>query len=78
VTFVEIAGQRVGLSGIYELSRGWRKMGLVPSSLSAAEVLAGVRKKNYMIATLVDPYAEASRIRGSAWLTLQAGGGGTC
>ena len=78
VTFVEIAGRRVGLTGIEELFRGWQKSGLEPSSLSAAEVLAGVRNKNYESTAVEDLYVEALRIRYSAWLKVQAGGEWTC
>jgi hypothetical protein len=48
----------VGLSGIEELFAQWRASGLQPE-LSDREILAGLRRRNYVSRTVETEYAAA-------------------
>jgi len=78
VTFVEIAGRRVGISGAEELYGGWLQAGRDPAGLSDEEVLAGLRESNYVGSSVEGAYAEAIRSAYSRWRTRigQPAGGG--
>ena len=78
VTFVDIAGRRVGISGAKELYRGWLEAGRDPAGLSDEEVLAGLRESNYVGSSVEGAYAEAIRSAYSRWRTRigQPAGGG--
>ncbi len=67
VTFFEILGQRVGISGAQELFRRWLQAGREPAGLSPAEVLAGVRERNYVSALAERAYVEAVRSAYACW-----------
>jgi len=59
VSFLEAMGQRVGISGAQELFRRWLQAGREPAELQAAEVLAGVRERNYVNSAAGGVYVEA-------------------
>jgi len=66
--FVEVLGQRVGLSGIEELFKRWHETGREPSELSITEVLTTIREKNHISETVEYAYVEAVRTYYAAWL----------
>jgi hypothetical protein len=67
VTFLRVLGQRVGVSGAEELFRRWLQAGRQPGGLSAEEVLAGVRERNYVSTAAEDAYVEAIRTAYARW-----------
>jgi hypothetical protein len=67
VSFLQVLGQRVGISGAEELFRRWLQAGRQPAGLSAEEVLAGVRERNYVSAAVEGAYVEAIRAAYAIW-----------
>jgi len=67
VSFLEIQGQRVGISGAEQLFRAWQAAGREPADLQAAEILAGLRDRNYVSAAAEGPYVEAARAAYACW-----------
>ena len=68
VMFIEILGQRVGLSGAEDLFSRWRTTDRKPSDLSNKEILTGLREKNYVSQAVESSYTEAVRTCYAAWL----------
>jgi hypothetical protein len=68
VTFIEVLGQRVGLSGTEELFSRWGSAGWEPSDLTATQVLSGLRDRNYVGEAVEEQYVEAVRARYAYWL----------
>ncbi|UCF98355.1 MAG: hypothetical protein JSV89_02185 [Spirochaetaceae bacterium] len=66
--FIEILGQRVGLSGVEDLFSRWRTTDREPSNLSKKEILTGLREKNYVSEAVESGYTEAMRTCSSTWL----------
>jgi len=66
LTRLTIAGAQVGLSGLEELFAQWRASGRRAAELSDREILAGLRKRNYVSKGVETEYA-------AAVLTLYAG-----
>jgi hypothetical protein len=67
VSFLQILGQRVGVSGAEELFGRWQQAGREPAGLSAEEVLAGLRERNYVSASVEGAYAESARDAYARW-----------
>jgi hypothetical protein len=68
VIFIEVLGQRVGLSGTEELFSRWGRTGWKPSDLTAAQVLSGLRDRNYVGEAVEEQYVEAIRACYAHWL----------
>lgn len=68
VPFVEILGQRLGLSRVEELFRRWQIMDRELSDLSDNGILTAVREKNYISETVEYAYVETLRTHYAAWL----------
>jgi hypothetical protein len=56
-----VAGAQVGLSGIDELFAQWRASGRRAAELSDHEILAGLRRGNYVSQAVETEYASAVR-----------------
>lgn len=67
VNLVEVLGQRVGLSGTEELFSRWGIKGWEPSVLTAAQILSGLRERNYVSETAAAAYVEAVRAAYALW-----------
>jgi len=61
VTYVEVLGQRVGLSGAEALFARWAAEGLGPEELPVARILVELREKSYVAEAAAPQYAEAVR-----------------
>lgn len=61
VTFIEVMGQRIGLSGTEELFSRWAAEGRKPEELEAGEILSGLRERNYVSRSVERHYVEAVR-----------------
>ena len=59
LTRLTVAGAQVGLSGIEELFAQWRASGRQAAELSGREVLAGLRKRNYVGRSVETEYTTA-------------------
>jgi hypothetical protein len=59
LTRLTVAGAQVGLSGIEELFAQWRAVGRGAAELSDREVLAGLRRRNYVSRGVETGYAAA-------------------
>lgn len=59
LTWLTVAGAMVGLSGIEELFAQWRAAGRGAAELSGREVLAGLRRRNYVSRGVETEYAAA-------------------
>ena len=68
VTFIEILGQRIGLSGVEDLFRRWQITDREPPDLSDKDVLTAVREKNYVSGSVARAYVEAVRTQYATWL----------
>jgi len=68
VMFIEILGQRVGLSGVEDLFSRWRKTDREPSDLSKKEIHTGLREKISVSEAVESSYTEAVRTCYAAWL----------
>lgn len=71
VAFIQIQGQRVGLSGLPQLFARWSAGARQPDQLETDEVLAAIREKNYVSRSVEGLYAEAVRTAYARW-RLQA------
>jgi len=61
LTRLTVAGAQVGLSGIEELFAQWRAAGRGAAELSDHEILAGLRRRNYVGGNVETEYASAVR-----------------
>ena len=59
LTRLTVAGAMVGLSGIEELFAQWRASGQRAEELTDGEILAGLRRRNYVIRSVETEYAAA-------------------
>jgi hypothetical protein len=59
LTRLTVAGAQVGLSGLEELFAQWRALGLQAAELSDSEILAGLRRRNYVSRGVETQYAAA-------------------
>ena len=59
LTRLTVAGAQVGLNGIEELFAEWRASGLRAVELSDREILAGLRRRNYVSSGVETEYAAA-------------------
>ncbi|MBN1838106.1 MAG: hypothetical protein JW820_19770 [Spirochaetales bacterium] len=77
VSFLQVLGQRVGVAGAEELFRRWEQAGREPAELTAEEVLAGLRERNYVSAAVEGGYVEAARCEYARWRTRAGRPAGT-
>jgi hypothetical protein len=61
ITRLTVAGAQVSLSGVSELFAEWRAAKRQAAELSREEILAGLRKGNYVSSRVEAEYAEAVR-----------------
>ena len=59
LTRLIVAGAQVGVSGIEELFAQWRASGRGAAELSDHEILAGLRRRNYVSRAVETEYAKA-------------------
>lgn len=67
VTFLDVLGQRVGVSGAEALFARWAAEGLEPERVPAERILAGLRERNYVAEAAAPHYAEAARGAYARW-----------
>jgi hypothetical protein len=61
ITRLTVAGVQVSLSGVTELFAEWRAWQRQAAELSNEEILAGLRKHNYVSTNVEAEYAQAIR-----------------
>jgi hypothetical protein len=61
ITRLTVAGVQVSVSGVTELFAGWRAAQREAAELTDEEIIAGLRKRNYVSGTTEAEYAEAIR-----------------
>jgi hypothetical protein len=62
---VRIGGQQVGLAGVAQVFEEWKRM---PDGPSPEQVLAAIRRSNYIVPGFENEYVEAVRGLYSRWL----------